>query len=297
MEERRPGSAQRRRRSSFIPARRWRRLRARCDRRRGSRRRHAVLDAFRASAIDNLAGRRPNWARSRPRRHCQRLERPVFNRRRATRRPPVVAQAPSSLRVSGCTRPRSLNTDVADPPSEAARYFLRRRSACSETAPARPHMPGLLIIAHAPLASSLKAVAEHAYPGLRAPARRPRRPPDMPVEEVEAQARQMLGAGHAGAPDLHRRLRRHAVQHRPASRRRRADQGRHGRERADALAHPLLLDESLDPVSRGRYRARPRASCRWRPRGPRTRRSSAAMIKATVRINNKLGCTRARRPS
>jgi PTS system ascorbate-specific IIA component len=37
-------------------------------------------------------------------------------------------------------------------------------------------MPGLLILAHAPLASSLKAVAEHAFPGLRPPARRARRP-------------------------------------------------------------------------------------------------------------------------
>ena len=53
-------------------------------------------------------------------------------------------------------------------------------------------MPGLLIIAHAPLASSLKAVAEHAYPdcAVRLAALDVR--PDVPVEEVEAQARQML---------------------------------------------------------------------------------------------------------
>lgn len=53
-------------------------------------------------------------------------------------------------------------------------------------------MPGLLIIAHAPLASSLKAVAEHAYPdcGARLLAFDVR--PEMPAEELEARARQLL---------------------------------------------------------------------------------------------------------
>ena len=53
-------------------------------------------------------------------------------------------------------------------------------------------MPGLLIIAHAPLASSLKAVAQHAFPecasGLEALDVRS----DLSVEEVEAQGRRLL---------------------------------------------------------------------------------------------------------
>jgi PTS system ascorbate-specific IIA component len=53
-------------------------------------------------------------------------------------------------------------------------------------------MPGLLIIAHAPLASSLKAVAEHAYPDCAVRLAALDVHPDMPVEEVEARARQML---------------------------------------------------------------------------------------------------------
>src|ERR1039458_3741815 len=53
-------------------------------------------------------------------------------------------------------------------------------------------MPGLLIIAHAPLASSLKAVAEHAFPDCAAPLGALDVHADMPVEEVEAQGRQML---------------------------------------------------------------------------------------------------------
>ena len=53
-------------------------------------------------------------------------------------------------------------------------------------------MPGLLIIAHAPLASSLKAVAEHAFPDCARAARRARRPARAPIEEIEAQARAML---------------------------------------------------------------------------------------------------------
>ena len=53
-------------------------------------------------------------------------------------------------------------------------------------------MPGLLIIAHAPLASSLKAVAEHAFPECAARLEALDVRPDMPVEEVEAQGRQIL---------------------------------------------------------------------------------------------------------
>jgi PTS system ascorbate-specific IIA component len=53
-------------------------------------------------------------------------------------------------------------------------------------------MPGLLIIAHAPLASSLKAVAEHAYPDCAAQLVALDVLPNVPAEEVEAQARQIL---------------------------------------------------------------------------------------------------------
>jgi len=53
-------------------------------------------------------------------------------------------------------------------------------------------MPGLLIIAHAPLASSLKAVAEHAYPDCAPQLAALDVLPDTPVDEVEAQARRIV---------------------------------------------------------------------------------------------------------
>jgi PTS system ascorbate-specific IIA component len=53
-------------------------------------------------------------------------------------------------------------------------------------------MPGLMIIAHAPLASSLKAVAEHTFPDCSRVLEAFDVPPDMPLEEVEARARAML---------------------------------------------------------------------------------------------------------
>jgi PTS system mannose-specific IIA component len=53
-------------------------------------------------------------------------------------------------------------------------------------------MPALLIIAHAPLASSLKSVAEHAYPDCAAQLGALDVVADLPVEEVEAQARQIV---------------------------------------------------------------------------------------------------------
>lgn len=53
-------------------------------------------------------------------------------------------------------------------------------------------MPGLMIIAHAPLASSLKAVAEHTFPDCAAVLEALDVPPEMPVEEVEALARRVL---------------------------------------------------------------------------------------------------------
>ena len=60
-------------------------------------------------------------------------------------------------------------------------------------------MPGLLIIAHAPLASSLRAVAEHAYPDCAARLAALDVLPDMPTEEIEAQGRQILD--RIGTPD------------------------------------------------------------------------------------------------
>jgi len=53
-------------------------------------------------------------------------------------------------------------------------------------------MPGLMIIAHAPLASALKAVAEHAFPDCSRLLEALDVPPDMSVEEVEALAQAML---------------------------------------------------------------------------------------------------------
>ena len=53
-------------------------------------------------------------------------------------------------------------------------------------------MPGLMIIAHAPLASSLKTVAEHAFPDCAAPLEALDVQPETPVEEIEAEARRML---------------------------------------------------------------------------------------------------------
>jgi PTS system ascorbate-specific IIA component len=53
-------------------------------------------------------------------------------------------------------------------------------------------MPGLLIIAHAPMASSLKAVAEHAFPDCARLLEALDVSPDMQIEEVESLARAML---------------------------------------------------------------------------------------------------------
>jgi PTS system mannose-specific IIA component len=53
-------------------------------------------------------------------------------------------------------------------------------------------MTGLLIIAHAPLASSLKAVAEHAFPDCAASLRVLDVPPEMAPEEIERRARELL---------------------------------------------------------------------------------------------------------
>jgi mannose PTS system EIIA component len=61
-------------------------------------------------------------------------------------------------------------------------------------------MPALLIIAHAPLASSLKAVAEHAYPDCAVQLAALDVLPNVPIEEIEAQARQI--AARLAVPEL-----------------------------------------------------------------------------------------------
>lgn len=53
-------------------------------------------------------------------------------------------------------------------------------------------MPGLLIIAHVPLASSLKAVAGHTFPECSTLLQSLDVLPDTPLEEIEAQARILL---------------------------------------------------------------------------------------------------------
>jgi PTS system ascorbate-specific IIA component len=53
-------------------------------------------------------------------------------------------------------------------------------------------MAGLLIIAHAPLASSLKAVAEHAFPDCARSLQALDVAQDMPPDEIERQARALL---------------------------------------------------------------------------------------------------------
>ncbi len=60
-------------------------------------------------------------------------------------------------------------------------------------------MPGLLIIAHAPLASSLRTVAQHAFPDCASQLAALDVLPDMPIEEIEAQGREMLE--RIGTPD------------------------------------------------------------------------------------------------
>lgn len=55
-------------------------------------------------------------------------------------------------------------------------------------------MPGLLIIAHAPLASSLKAVAQHAFPDCARRLEAYDVEPDMAPEDIESAARELLMA-------------------------------------------------------------------------------------------------------
>ena len=60
-------------------------------------------------------------------------------------------------------------------------------------------MPGLLIIAHAPLASSLKAVACHTFPDCAARLEALDVSPEMPIEEIESRARELLQ--HVRSPE------------------------------------------------------------------------------------------------
>lgn len=53
-------------------------------------------------------------------------------------------------------------------------------------------MPGLLIIAHAPLATSLQAVAAHTFPECAGKLLALDVLPDTPPDEIEAQARELL---------------------------------------------------------------------------------------------------------
>jgi mannose PTS system EIIA component len=53
-------------------------------------------------------------------------------------------------------------------------------------------MPGLMIIAHTPLASSLKAVAEHAYPECKGVIEALDVAPEASIDELESSARIML---------------------------------------------------------------------------------------------------------
>ena len=58
-------------------------------------------------------------------------------------------------------------------------------------------MPGLLLIAHAPLASALKAVAEHTYPNCAPQLSVLDVPPHQCADDVEAAARALMAAaGH-----------------------------------------------------------------------------------------------------
>lgn len=62
----------------------------------------------------------------------------------------------------------------------------------AECADNPPCMSGILIIAHAPLASALKACASHTFPDCAATLEALDVPADAPLEELESQARALL---------------------------------------------------------------------------------------------------------
>ncbi len=61
-------------------------------------------------------------------------------------------------------------------------------------------MAGLLIIAHAPLASALKLAAQHCFPDAAHTLHALDVPPNLPPDEVRAQARLLLAAAIEGDP-------------------------------------------------------------------------------------------------
>jgi len=61
-------------------------------------------------------------------------------------------------------------------------------------------MPGLFIIAHAPLASALKLAAGHCFPELVQHLQALDVPPNLPCDELEAQARVMLSLAQDADP-------------------------------------------------------------------------------------------------
>lgn len=61
-------------------------------------------------------------------------------------------------------------------------------------------MPGLFIIAHAPLASALKLAAAHCFPDAVEQLQALDVPPNLPCEELESQARVMLDTLQAADP-------------------------------------------------------------------------------------------------
>lgn len=61
-------------------------------------------------------------------------------------------------------------------------------------------MPGLFIIAHAPLASALKLAAGHCFPELVQQLQALDVPPNLPCDELEAQARVLLSLAQDSDP-------------------------------------------------------------------------------------------------
>jgi PTS system mannose-specific IIA component len=61
-------------------------------------------------------------------------------------------------------------------------------------------MAGLLIIAHAPLASALKLAAQHCFPDAALTLQVLDVPPNLPPDEVQAQARLLLALAQEGDP-------------------------------------------------------------------------------------------------
>ena len=131
-------------------------------------------------------------------------------------------------------------------------------------------MPGLLIIAHAPLASSLKAVAEHAYPDCAVPARRARRAAQRRRSRRSRRRRARCSSACA-APEL--LIFTDVFGATPCNIAQRLADG--VRVKVVTGVNVPMLWRTLCYAtsrstrwSRARSPARRRASCRWRRRGP-----------------------------